>query len=93
MGVEHSFQGELEAERLVLIKADKDIAEGEQRLCEQAQRLATLGRTGDDARQAVRLEQAFSATLDEWKRHRELIQLRIIHLEQCAKSSASQPAT
>jgi len=85
MGVGHGFQGELESERLVLIKADKDIAEGEQRLCEQTQRLGISRLGGDDVRQAVRLEQALSATLEEWKRHRELIQLRIIHLEQCTK--------
>jgi predicted DNA-binding ribbon-helix-helix protein len=85
MDIEHGLRGELEAERLVLIKANRDIAEGEQRICEQTQRLATLRREGDDMRQAVRLEQAFSATLEEWKRHRELIQARIVHLEQCTR--------
>jgi predicted DNA-binding ribbon-helix-helix protein len=85
MALEHGLQGELEVERVVLIKADKDIAEGEQRLTEQAERLASVRRRGGDMRQAVRLERAFSAALDEWKRHRELILLRIMHLEQCTK--------
>jgi len=88
MALEHSFQGELESERLVLIKANKDIAEGEQRLCRQSQRLALLHRAGDDTRQALRLEQAFSVTLDEWKRHRELIERRIVYLECCTKEQS-----
>lgn len=71
---------QLRLEKTLLIKADKDIQEGWQRLRNQ-QQLRDLEAGGHDSKQAERLVQLLKQTLIEWERHRALIEERINHLQ------------
>jgi hypothetical protein len=73
---------ELRSERATLMRADRDIAEGEQRLRRQAARADELRKHGHEPGQADRLVETFRATLDVWKEHRRLIRDRIAYLEE-----------
>lgn len=73
--------GQLRAEKELLIKADKDIEEGWQRLRNQQHLLDDLQTGGHDSRQAERLVELLQQTLIEWERHRVLIEERISYLE------------
>jgi hypothetical protein len=72
---------ELRSEKALLIKADKDIEEGWQRLRNQQLLLENLQAGGHDSRQAERLVLLLKETLIEWERHRVLIEQRIGHLQ------------
>ena len=71
---------QLRAEQELLIKADKDIEEGWQRLRNQQRLLDALQFGGHDSRQAERLVLLLEQTLSEWERHRVLIEERIAYL-------------
>ncbi|MCK1335399.1 hypothetical protein IVB38_04950 [Bradyrhizobium sp. 38] len=73
---------QLDTERRHLIKADRDIEEGSQRIRDQEDRVRQLSADGCDAGQAERLVEALKQTLTEWLRHRVLIQQRIAYLRQ-----------
>jgi hypothetical protein len=75
---------QLKAEKTLLVKAEKDIEEGWQRLRSQQQLLADLQAGGHDSRQAERLVQLLRETLIEWERHRVLIEERVAYLERQA---------
>jgi hypothetical protein len=72
---------ELEAERSLLIKADTDIEEGWGRLRNQQELLTHMQLSGQDTDQAERLLRLLKCTLDEWERHRTLIEQRIAYLQ------------
>jgi hypothetical protein len=72
--------GQLRAEKDLLIKADKDIENGWQRLRNQQHLLDDLQAGGHDSRQAERLVLLLQQTLIEWERHRVLIEERITYL-------------
>lgn len=72
---------QLRIERTHLVKADRDIEEGQRRLRRQQQLLDDLQAGGHDLTEAERLVRLLQQTLMEWERHRMLIQERITHLE------------
>lgn len=74
--------GQLSAEKDLLVKAEKDIEEGWQRLRNQQVLLNDLQAGGHDSRQAERLVRLLQETLIEWERHRVLIEERVTYLEQ-----------
>jgi hypothetical protein len=73
---------QLDTERRHLIKADRDIEEGSQRIRDQEDRIRELSAGGHDAGQAERLAEVLKQTLTEWLRHRILIEQRISYLRQ-----------
>ncbi|OAF11695.1 hypothetical protein [Bradyrhizobium neotropicale] len=73
---------QLKAEQRLLIKADRDIEEGWQRLRDQEERVRDLQADGHDICQAERLVDLLKQTLVEWERHRTLIEQRVIYLRQ-----------
>ncbi|MCP3373622.1 hypothetical protein [Bradyrhizobium cajani] len=72
---------QLDAEQRLLVKADRDIAEGSQRVRDQEDRVRELEAGGHDTRQAQRLVDLLKQTLIEWERHRVLIAERVTYLE------------
>ncbi|HET7887504.1 MAG TPA: hypothetical protein VFL62_14875 [Bradyrhizobium sp.] len=78
---------QLRIEKMLLIKADKDIEDGERRLRNQQQLLSDLRAAGHDATQAERLVSLLQQTLIEWERHRVLIEDRVNYLERTAVPS------
>ena len=72
---------QLKLERTLLIKAEKDIEDGWQRLRNQQQLCDDLQAGGHDFTQAERLVLLLKQTLIEWERHRVLIEQRINYLE------------
>ncbi|KYH03208.1 hypothetical protein SE91_11910 [Bradyrhizobium sp. DOA1] len=72
---------QLDFECRQLIKADRDIEEGWQRIRDQEDRIRELSAGGHDARQALRLVDVLKQTLTEWQRHRVLIEQRIAYLQ------------
>lgn len=73
---------QLDAEQTLLVKADKDIEEGWQRIRNQEDRVRELMAGGHDTRQAERLVDLLKETLIEWERHRVLIEQRVRYLQQ-----------
>ena len=73
---------QLNAEQRLLVKADKDIEEGWQRIRDQEDRVRELMAGGHDTRQAQRLVDLLRQTLIEWERHRVLIEQRVALLRQ-----------
>ncbi len=79
-----SDQGIREAlarERRDLIKAEKDIVEGLERIAQQRLLIETLADQGHDTGQARILLFNFEQMLDAWREHRILIRDRITVLE------------
>lgn len=72
--------GQLRTEKELLVKAEKDIEEGRQRVRNQQHLLDDLQAGGHDSRQAERLALLLQQTLIEWERHRVLIEQRIAYL-------------
>jgi hypothetical protein len=72
---------DLEQERNELVRANRDIAEGERRITEQQDLLTRMHNAGHDTRQGERLLTTLQATLLEWQAHRELILQAIARLE------------
>jgi hypothetical protein len=72
---------QLTAEKLLLIKADRDIEEGEKRIIHQRELASALQEAGYDSTQADRLVLLLQQTLIEWEKHRTLIVARIAYLE------------
>jgi hypothetical protein len=72
---------ELGRERAALVKADRDIVDGSERLRRQRELLLGLRLRGADLHLAARLEHSLDESLAEWITHRELIRGRIAHLE------------
>ncbi|MCP3401709.1 MULTISPECIES: hypothetical protein [unclassified Bradyrhizobium] len=77
-----SFAEQLNAEQRLLVKADRDIEEGWQRIRDQEERVRELMADGHDTRQAERLVELLKQTLTEWERHRVLIEERVAYLRQ-----------
>jgi hypothetical protein len=72
---------ELEIERELLVKAERDIERGRLRLQRQQQTVAELRACGRNTKEAERLVELTSKTLIEWERHRSLIEQRILCLK------------
>jgi hypothetical protein len=72
---------ELERERWALRKADRDIADGEQRISRQIRLIDELDRDGHDTVAAKDLLATMRTTLEEWRHHRALIVAEIERLE------------
>ena len=72
---------ELDRERQDLLKADKDIREGIQRVDHQQDIIGRLAEHGHDIGQALVLLENLQDMLEAWRRHRELIIQRIVILE------------
>lgn len=68
---------QLDAEQRLLVKADKDIEEGWQRIRNQEDRVRELMAAGHETGQAERLVALLRQTLIEWERHRTLIEQRV----------------
>ncbi len=73
---------QLNSEQRLLVKADRDIEEGWQRIRDQEDRVRELTSGGHDTRQAERLVDLLKQTLVEWERHRTLIAQRVVYLRQ-----------
>ncbi|MBB4397810.1 hypothetical protein [Bradyrhizobium sp. ERR14] len=73
---------QLDAEQHLLVKADKDIEDGWQRIRDQEDRVRELMADGHDTHQAQRLVDLLRQTLIEWERHRTLIEQRVRYLQQ-----------
>ncbi|MCK1359701.1 hypothetical protein [Bradyrhizobium sp. 199] len=80
---------QLDAEQRVLVKADRDIEEGWQRIRKQEDRVLELRAGGHDISQAQQLAEVLKQTLAEWERHRVLIVQRIAYLQR--QLAARQP--
>ncbi|MBH5367858.1 hypothetical protein [Bradyrhizobium glycinis] len=80
---------QLRAEQRQLVKADRDIEEGWQRVRDQERRVQELMADGHDTRQAERLVELLKQTSLEWERHRVLIEQRVTYLRQ--QVEAGQP--
>ncbi|MBR0816196.1 hypothetical protein JQ544_32030 [Bradyrhizobium diazoefficiens] len=77
---------QLTAEQTLLVKADKDIEEGWQRIRNQEDRVRELMAGGHDTRQAERLVDLLKRTLVEWERHRILIEQRVRYLHEAVEA-------
>ncbi|MFB6463841.1 hypothetical protein [Bradyrhizobium tunisiense] len=77
---------QLNAEQTLLVKADKDIEEGWQRIRNQEDRVRELMAGGHDTRQAERLVDLLKRTLVEWERHRILIEQRVRYLHEAVEA-------
>ncbi|MEZ2141853.1 hypothetical protein AAE026_05975 [Bradyrhizobium sp. DN5] len=73
---------QLRTEQRLLVKADRDIEQGSQRIRDQEDRVRELTAEGHDTRQAERLVDLLKETLVEWERHRVLIEQRVTYLRQ-----------
>jgi hypothetical protein len=73
---------QLHAEQRLLVKADRDIEVGSQRIRDQEDRVRELMAEGHNTCQAERLVDLLKQTLAEWQRHRVLIEQRITYLQQ-----------
>jgi hypothetical protein len=73
---------QLDSEQRLLVKADRDIEEGWQRIRDQEDRVRELAAGGHDTHQAERLVDLLKQTLIEWERHRVLIAQRVVYLRQ-----------
>ncbi|MFK4382342.1 MULTISPECIES: hypothetical protein [unclassified Bradyrhizobium] len=80
---------QLGVEQRLLVKADRDIEEGSQRIRKQEDRVRELRAGGHDTREAERLVDVFKQNLAEWERHRVLIAQRITYLQR--QLAAEQP--
>jgi hypothetical protein len=72
---------ELEFERATLVRADRDIAEGEARIARQFTLINQLRGDGHDTAKAEQMLLLLEQTLTTWIAHRELIRERIGYLE------------
>jgi hypothetical protein len=72
---------QLRIEKILLLKAESDIEDGRKRLSDQEGLLLDLQAAGRETKHAERLVQLMKTTLDEWERHRGLIEERIAYLE------------
>ena len=82
---------ELARERDSLAKADRDLAEGEERITRQIALVERLRRDGHSVMEAQRLLETLQQTLQIWREHRALIVQRIAHLESLAIGPAPGP--
>lgn len=71
---------ELDAERAVLAKAERDIREGEQRVAAQAALIEQLRERDQPTDTAEALQATLRETLESWRVHRREILRRIDHL-------------
>lgn len=81
---------QLDAEQRLLVKADKDIEEGWQRIRDQEDRIRGLMAGGHDTRQAERLVDLLRQMLTEWERHRVLIAERVTYLRHEVEAGESE---
>ena len=72
---------DLATEKQTLIKAERDIAEGEARIVRQMDLIGNLRERGEDPARAEELLHTLQDTLDAWKQHRDEIVLTIARLE------------
>ncbi|MHB0768349.1 hypothetical protein [Bradyrhizobium sp. 5.13L] len=72
---------QLDAEQRLLVKADRDIEEGCQRIRKQEDRVREFLACGHDTDQAQQLVELLKKTLIEWQRHRVLIAQRVTYLQ------------
>lgn len=75
----------LAVERQHLVKANRDIAEGEKRILAQTQFIERLRRKGQETDQAELLLLNLQQTLAVWQAHREQIRETIAQLEQATE--------
>jgi hypothetical protein len=80
---------QLDAEQRLLVKADRDIEEGCERIRKQEDRVRELHAGGHATGQAERLVHVLKQTLTEWERHRVLIAQRVAYLQR--QVAAGQP--
>jgi hypothetical protein len=78
---ELTLREELQTEREHLAKAERDIKDGWLRLHRQEQTVADLRSGGHNTSEAERLVELTSKTLEQWERHRSLIEQRILYLK------------
>jgi len=81
------LEEQLRIEQSALVKAAVDIADGQNRLCDQQGRLDRLRHAGHDVRQAERLVALFGQILEQWEQHQTLIRQRIVYLQRQAAPS------
>lgn len=91
MAISRADQTEqLDAEQRLLVKADRDIEEGCQRIREQEARVRELQAGGHDTEQAQQLVELLKGTLIEWQRHRVLIAQRVTYLQRRLAAGRSE---
>lgn len=83
---------QLDAEQRLLVKADKDIEVGCQRIRNQEDRVRELSAGGHNTEQAERLVELLKQTLLEWERHRVLIEQRVTYLRQQVEAGSRKVA-
>lgn len=72
---------DLRTEREHLVKAERDLAEGEARVARQTELLRHLRASGQDVRQAEALLRNLEQTLRIWKDHRDAIRATIVRIQ------------
>jgi hypothetical protein len=78
---ERNHVAELDRERNDLVKAEKDLIEGAQRVEQQQELITKLTVQGHDTEQAKTLLHNLQAMMVSWRDHRDLIVQRIGILE------------
>ncbi|MBB3021536.1 hypothetical protein FHR70_004637 [Microvirga lupini] len=73
-------------ERVHLAKAERDIAEGEERITRQMLLIERMNQEGHDTAEAERLLLTLREVLAEWQAHREEI-LRVLERHRVLRSS------
>ncbi|WP_210529646.1 hypothetical protein [Rubellimicrobium arenae] len=81
----------LATERATLAKAERDIAEGEARIANQADLVGRLRATGQDIGMAEALLATLQGTLRQWQDHRDEILRTIARLEQESAPAGEEP--
>jgi hypothetical protein len=76
-----ALKAELESERWQLVRAERDIAAGEQRIIDQELMIEAFQRDGHNTGIAELVLETLRSTLLEWRRHEVLIRARIHYLE------------
>ena len=84
---------DLATEREHLAKAERDIAEGEERISRQAQLIERLREGGHSLSEAQALLATLTQTLQTWRDHRDEILRTIARLESEALSSPGGAST
>jgi hypothetical protein len=77
---------DLETERRSLVRADRDIADGERRIERQVSLIGQMRLDGHDVSDALALLALLRDTLETWRSHRSEIVRSIVRLEADARS-------
>jgi hypothetical protein len=77
----NNLDDKIAEERALLLRATRDVIDGQVRLGRQYELLNEMRIKRLDTRHAERLIEVLSATLEQWERHRVMIGERLAYLE------------